>query len=799
MIRHYFHMALRSLRRQGIYAWINIAGLAVGITVFTLIALYVLQEMSIDRFHPGVERAFRIDHARKVNDRELLTPFTPAPLAPRVMEAFQGVESACRVHRATQPVAYQEQRFREEGILYVDPSFTDVFSVRFLAGDGRSALSEPNSVVLTEETARKYFADEPPVGKSLTVGGESYEVTGIVEDISRRSHLDFDFLASFSSLADRAWMQRWSAHNAYTYVKVRPGHDASDLERQLAALVEQELGPMFAEGIGKSFPEFLGEGQRFEYFLQPMAGIHLDSHTEFELEPNGDRRLVASLVAVALLILLIACMNYVNLATARASRRVLEVGMRKTLGAERTQLVTQFLFEALLTTLAAGALAAVFLAVLWKAAATYLDGEVMARAATDPRSILAALGGLGILALLSGAYPAFVLSSFYPVSMLKRSKGQGAGGRGLRRTLVVFQFTIAIALLATTLIVDRQMRFLSRKDLGFQPAGVLAVNGLELLEDRWEAFKQEGLRIPGVVSASAASTLPGRLILEGYLYPGTSTRQEDLVTALVVESDADFAKTLGIRVVEGESFSAAELEAKDGLLVNAMVPERLGWPAPLGKLVTVGHVPATIRGVIGNVYLKSLHQPPLETVIRPLVGRPKVLAVRIEEGRTQSVVPQLAACWKKFAPDQPFDTTSLDQEIAASYEPERRLMRVISAFTLVAVFLACLGIAGLSAFVAEQRVREIGIRKALGATAGQVTFLLTREFLALLALALAAAAPFAWYASHRWLEGFALRAEIPWWLFPAAGTLIAGVALATVGLQALRAAVADPAKSLRYE
>jgi putative ABC transport system permease protein len=798
MLKHYLQTAFRSLTQQGLYAWINVVGLAIGITLCVLITLFVAQERSYDRHHAGMERIYRIAHEVSVNDRVIRTALTPGPLSVRLAESFPEVESSCRLYRSRRPVAHGENRFLEEGFLFVDPSFLDIFSLRFVAGDGRSALHRPHTVVLTEETAQKYFGDQSPLGKSLVVSGEAYTVTGIVEDLSHRSHLAFNFLAPISSLGSVDWLDYWSSHIFYTYVRLRSGAGAEDFEGNLTRLVNQELGPMFSEAIGKTYPQFLKEGQRFGYFLQPLGGIHLDSNLDFELQQNGNRRVVSSLAALAVLILLIACANYVSLTTARGTKRALEVGLRKALGAERRQLIAQFLVEAMLMTAAAAGLATFLIALLWPATSAYLDREVITDIMARPGNLLLGLTGIVLLGVLAGGYPAFVLSSLQPLEML-RSKGH-ARGRVLRSAMVVFQFSIAMSILVITLVVHLQMVYLSHKDLGFEPRGVFVINGLSLLKERWKGFKEEALRVPHVVSASAATSVPGMPTLEGYLYPESSTRQEDLVTTWFFEADHDFVRTLGIRLVEGKDLSPSEVDTEAGvLLVSSMVPQRLGWPAPVGRLVTMGKVPANIKGVFDVVYLESLHHPPQETIIRPLLRNPKVMAVRVKEGHNQEVIPQLERIWRRFAPDQPFALSPLDQEIAALYESERRLTRVINGFAMAGIFLACLGIFGLSAFAAEQRTQEIGIRKAIGATAGQIAGKLSSELLVLVILGVLLAVPIAWYFAQRWLESFAVYTQIPWWLFPGTGLLILGIALATVGSQTVRAALANPADTLRFE
>lgn len=799
MIRHNLQMALRTLARQGMYAWVGILGLAIGLAVAGLIAQVVLHAAAVDRQIPGVDRLYRIAHEVKVNDRLLRFPLTPGPLAARLRQELAGIESTCRVLRRTEPVALGANRFLEDRFLFADPGLPRFFALHFLSGSGAAALQVPRSLVLTDRAARRYFGDDPPLGKTLLVAGEAYRVTGVVADTSHQSHLAFDFLAPLSSLPRGDWSDRWSAHNFYSYVRLRPGWRAADLQRALDRLVNTELGPQFAAALGKSFPEFLRRGQRFDYFLQPVAGIYLDSHLEHELRPGLDRRLLAVLALLACLVLAISCFNYVNFATAQASTRCLEVGVRKALGAERGQLIGQFLAEAFVATLAAAAVAAGLLWLLHGSVHTALGDLLPDSIAVGLRGALLITAGLAALALLAGGYPAAALATLAPRGPTLGSDGNRAGG-AVRRVLVVVQFTVAMALLVVTLAIGRQLHYLDAKDLGFQPAGVLVVNGLGLLNDRWQGFEQEVRRMPGVVATAAASFLPGGQITKGYLSPGLTTGEDDLVTTAVLEADAGIVETLKLRVGVGRPFTTQESDAGDVVLVTAMIPARLGWATPVGRVVTVGKVPATIRGVLDDVYLESLRYPPHELVVRPLLGtRPRVLAIRIAPGAADTVLPRLAACWSVFAPEAPFDAGALDQRMAALYAPERRLARLIGGFAASAALLACLGIAGLAAYAAAQRIREVGIRKAIGASAVEVACLLTRDLVGPVIVGSLLAVPMAWYAAERWLHGFATRTDLPWWLFIWAGLAITFVALAAAGTQSLRAALANPVDSLHHE
>lgn len=799
MFLHYLKTALRHLRKQGLYTWINIAGLAIGLAISALILLFVVQEYQFDREHPAAERIYRIAHEVTIHSREIRTALTPGPLAPSLAEQFPGVEASCRLYRKTRSVTLASRGFREERLFGADPSCTTFFGIPFVQGDADTALRQPQSIVLTEAMADKYFGTQAALGKVLMVAGTAMTVTGVVEDISHRSHLRFDFLAPLDTQISTQWKESWSPHIFHSYLRLQEGAEADDLRRHIETLVSDDLGPRYTAAIGKSFPEFLQSGQRFDYFLQPVTGIHLDSHLDFEMQTNGDRTLVYSLIGVAFLVLLIAVVNYLNLTTARASKRSREVALRKSFGAEKSQLMSQFLVESLLTTVAAGVLAALFLLILWKPASEVIERDILIATLTSPWNVLWVTLGLGFLALVSGLYPSLVLSSYKPMRMLRSAQGSGTG-KGLRRVIVVGQFAIAMVLMVVSFTIHRQIDFLTTRDLGFEADGLLAVEGVSSLGARWTTLKEQVTALPSVVSASAATSFPGLgASLEGHLYPGTSTRQEDLLSTWIFETDADFLETLNVRLTAGQDFSSEMIEAKDSVLVNSLVAEQLAGQGEIGKLLTIGKVPATVRGIFEDIAVQSLYEPIRATVIRPLERRPRVLIVRVTDGQEARAALDIEDVWSRLAPEKPFEISIPTQDLKALYQTENRLLGVISAFSLAAVFLACLGIFGLSAFSAEQRTREVGIRKTMGATAVEVTALLSQEFFWLVLLSFVVSVPFAWYTTGQWLQSFAFRVDVPWWLFLQVGGLILGLSLGVVGVESMRAASANPADSLKYE
>lgn len=794
-------LAFRSLLQQGALGFLNIAGLALALALVVLLGLFVVQERSFDK-GPEQERAYRIAHVVTLNDRLLRTALTPGPLAAQLRQDFPPLAVAARLYREAQAVSAGDLHFQEERFFFADPEIGQILPLRLVLGEPATALAEPNSVVITEAAARRYFGQDLALGKQLKVAGETFTVTGVAEDLSHRSHFRFDFLAPLAALGTGKWIETWTPHIFHTYLKLRPeGAEpaaAEALQKYLDGLVARDLGPRFAEALGKSYPEFAAEGQQFGYFLQPVGDIHLDSRLDFEIQENGSRQLVDTLSVLGLFILLIACANYLNLSTARAHRRALEVGLRKTVGAERSQLFVQFLTEAGVATLAAALLALPILAVLWPAVAPYYHAETLRQIATSPASAVAVILGLAALALLAGAYPAFVQSAMKPLGILR---GDSPVHHNLvRKATVTLQFGIAAGLLLFVLVVQRQVQFLTTKDWGVDPRGVLVVNGLHLLGERWTGFKEGVLGIRGVASASATTSLPGSTTIEGYLYPGISTLQEDLVSTWIFEADPDFVDTLKIRMLDlAPDLDRQARGASDFILVNRLVPARLGWDAPLGRMVSVGKVPAVVRGVFDDVFVESHRQGLRPTVIRPLMRRPRFLAVRTDPARSHEALAAIEGLWRQFAPGQPFAAHLLEDDLARAYEQEQRLARILVSFALAAVFLAGLGVFGLASYLAASRVQEIAIRKAMGGTAFQVAASLSLRALGLVALGALLGAPLAYFGARKWLTGFAYRAEIPWWLPPLPCLLVLALALAATAFQLFRAALTPPAEILHHD
>jgi putative ABC transport system permease protein len=797
MFKHYVKMAFRSVMRDKSFALLNLCGLGLALAVFLLTVMFLRDEMRYDR-HSAAERQYRIAADVKIGERELGAPMTPGPLAALLKEDFTSVEATCRVHKTERTVEREPSLFRETDFLLVDADCLDFFGLELVQGEPARALTEPRSVVLSQETARRYFGDSDAVGQALVVEGEEYTVSGVVRETGRRSHLRFAMLAPLAHAPAGPWVDSWLANNFYTYVQLREG-SAADLEASFAGLIEKHVGPSFGQAMGTTFDRFLESGGRLRYYLQPVRDIHLRSNLEHELGPNGSLTLLYILGVLALLVLVVASINYVNFTTARATRRALEVGLRKTLGATPGQLRVQFLLEALLVSLVA-AVIGLLLATLFlpsfnrMVAGTYTLVDLYAGSLLTVL-LLATLA----VAFLSGAYPTMLLANFPPISMVNRRLHRGAGARRFREALVAFQFVVAMVLIVSAFVVHRQLRFLVEQDLGFDPRGVLIIDRARALGEDWAAFRAELRGVPGVTGVAGATSAPGRLVREVF-FGVAGGAGDEMETAWLLDAEPTIFQVLAIPVLEGVAFTEADVD-RAVVVVSPTAARRLNFLEPLGESVEISARPTNpaIIGVIPDLHVQSLHQPVRPAVLRPLTSTPGIITVGVAPGERSAVEAKVAALWRRFVPHQPLEISALQEEIALLYGAESRMLDVSRALTLVALLIACLGILGLAALSCQQRTKEIGIRKVLGATGSDIVVLLTGDLVRLVAVAVIVASPLAAYMMQRWLESFAYRLPLPWWVFPLAAGVVTAAALLSAGYQALGAARARAITSLRYE
>jgi putative ABC transport system permease protein len=807
MLRNYLKVAVRNFLRRPGFSLINVVGLAVGVACCLLILLFVRDELSFDRHNDRLDRIYRVGLSAFVNNNANEGVYSPSPIAKGLVDEVPEVEAAARVRRFGFPVfRHGDKVFSEERVLWVDHAFFDIFTVPFVAGDPRTALREPLTIVLTRAMARKYFGDEPALGRVIDADGKwDYVVTGVVEDPPRNSHFHYDFLASVETFPDSR-SPVWVNNNYLTYFLLRENARAEAVEAKLAGLVRKYVGPQIQAAIGITLDQFVASGGRYDYFIQPVKDIHLRSHYDGELEPNSDIAYVYIFSVVALGILAVAVINFVNLATARSARRAREVGIRKTLGSHRGRLVRQFLVESVLMALLAVLLALLLVQVLLPAFNRVTGKDLAMPYAENPLVIPGLLGLVLVVGVLAGAYPAFFLASFEPVTVLKTETAGRPRKSRLRNVLVVFQFAVSVILIIGTIVVRRQMDYVRTRNLGFNKDQIVVVEKAGDIGGQVRAFKQALLANPRVLGASNTEDLIGD-DLEGRVFKLAGAAGEENHLFNTMQTDEDFAKVYEIEMAAGRYFEAARPTDAGAAVINETAARELGITDPAGRrIVAVGPTPEqsqtlTLVGIVKDFHFQSLH-----TGIRPLIIRcyapqsfGKFLSVRVSPENIRETIDFMDRTWRGFAGNQAFEYRFFDDHFARLYDADERTGRVFLAFSVLAAFVAGLGLFGLSAFAAEQRTREIGIRKTLGASVGGVSLLLAGQFAKWTLAANLIAWPLGYYFMHRWLEKFAYRAALSPLPFLLASLLVLAFALLTVSYQTVKAAMADPVKSLKYE
>ena len=810
MFSYYIKIAFRNIFHQRFYAAINIFGLGIGLAGCFIIVLFVLQELSYDTFHKDADRIFRVNYSANLGGDDYTIENTPPPLAQTLKQEFPEVEFATRVFPGgEQLVRYDDKSFGEKNILGVDSSFLSIFSFQLEKGDPHTAFTVPNSVVLTASTAEKYFGREEAVGKLLYFGKnqEPYTVTGILKDPPSNSHLQFSMLTSLSSYEQvEQFNWSWVWCGLVTYVKLKENAAPEVLEAKFPELIQTHASHTIGMLYQNTVEEFKKSGKRIELSLQPLSRLYLySSHLGGGISLKGDIKYLRIFSFVALFIILLACVNFMNLSTARFARRGKEVGIRKVMGSHKKQLVYQFLAESLLTTFLALLLASTLSALFIQSFAETLQIQPGLSTINIPVFVLLVFGLSLLVGVLAGAYPAFFLSSYKPVEVLKGRLRMGLKSSGLRNGLVVFQFAVSICLLICTALVFKQLDYLKKKDLGFTKENVLIINNADRLANQLGAFKQELGQLPGVLSSSNSRGLPSKTIDSDLFIPeGKGLEAGKLLSFIAV--DEDFVETLDLKVKEGRNFSKDHpsdfASDENAVLLNEAAANALGWQDPLNKeLLCLRFEGLNLRviGVVKNFNVRSLYSTIEPLVILPASKAAPYLSVRIQENNYQQIVAAAEQLWGNYSSGLPFEYSFLEDDFNALHKAEQRQGKIFSLFTGLAILIACLGLLGLSAYAAEQRTKEVGIRKVLGSSVAGVAGLLSTSFIKLLVIANLLAWPIAWYGMDQWLQDFAYKTEMSWWIFALAGIATFILALLTVSFQSVKAALANPVDSLRSE
>ncbi len=800
MLKNYLKIVLRNVKQHPGYTFINVAGLAVGIACCLLIFSYVRDELSFDRFHENADSIYRLISVANGPDGARDIALSRTPEGPALVQEFSEVRKAVRLFQfrgdRSELIQYGDQRFRESGIFFVDSTFFDVFSFSFLKGVPETALVRPNTVVLTESMARKYFGDADPLGETIQLGirGTTLEVTGVVEDVSPRSHLQFNFLGSFASLSASARADNWVRIWLYTYILLEDDARIDRLETKLPDYIAK-YNPDLYERYRQ------GEGE-FPLRLQPLVDIHFDNISGVDLNyRSGDRRTVYTFSIIGVFILFIACINFVNLALALAANRAREVGIRKVAGAVRRQLVVQFLAETVSFSLAASLLAFGLAHAVLPVFNTLAERTITLGGVADPTVWGAVLGASLLVGVAAGGYPAFVLSAFRPAAVLKGGLHRGGKGVSLRRILVVFQFSISTFLLIGTGILYDQLGYFHSKNLGFDKEQVVLIPIQDTsLRGRFKTIKQAFARHPNVVAASGIQSPPGADGLWRFVRAGES----DDTGALwkTYHGDFDYVDLMGMTIVAGRSFSESfGTDTTDAVLLNEAAVRALGWDSAsaIGRRIVADDQENTIIGVVQDFHHASLHEPitPLVIALNPNTAR--VLAVRILPTAPAETLADLERLWKEWDTAYPFVYSFLDEDFARKYRNEETMGQLFGYFAALAIFIACLGLFGMAAHTAERRTKEIGVRKVLGASVASILIMLSKDFTRMVGLALLIAAPLAYLVMNRWLQDFAYRIEIGPGVFLQAGGSVLLMALLTISYHAIQAATTNPVSALRYE
>jgi putative ABC transport system permease protein len=793
MIRNYFKTAWRNLSKNKVFSLINILGLTIGITCCIMIFLFVLNEFSVDKFHKKGANIFRVMRGFETNGERKYVPYLSGPYATALLNDNKGlIKQAVRVMPNSGLITFDDKAYTEQKLFAADADFFTLFTFPLLKGDPATVLKEPGSIVLTETAAKKYFGNADPMGKVVQYNKRlQLKVTGIAKDVPSNSHLDFEVIIPLSNYAHEDWFSVWINNNNFTYVLLDKPQDQARIEKTFPHFMDKYMGETM-----KRF------GANFDLKLTPLNDIYFEPYTQFDSAKHGDKKVVFIFLSIAALILLIACINFMNLSTIRAVERSKEVGMRKVMGALRNHLVWQFIGESLLLAIISSVLSIGLLQLLMPWYNELLGYELTVSWST-PAIYLFLLGAIVVVGFLAGSYPAIVLSNFSPIQALKGKLKLGKGGAFFRQALVVVQFSISVLLIIGTIIIMNQMRYIRTKSLGFNQEHMLVIplENNDVYNQRF-AFKNELQASGQVISAAVMSGEPGGFHdIQGFEVEGI---QNEIMKLNSQFTDFEYVKTLGLKIIAGRDFSAQYgTDTMQAAIINRKAATQLGFTPEqaIGKWIK-----NTIRdqerrrivGVVEDFNFRSLKEQMNGLVIAPGNDN-RVMVVKLKSGDIPAAINTIKNVYSRMAPVYPFQYRFLDDNFDRLYKKDVRQQMLISVFSALAIFIACLGLFGLASFTAAKRTKEIGVRKVLGSSVPNIVVLLTKDLLKPVALSILIASPIGYWAMHNWLQNFAYQVDIHWWIFVLAGLIAAFIAVITVCFKAVKAAVVSPVKSLRSE
>lgn len=807
MFRNYLRIAWRNLIRHKVFSIVNIIGLAIGITICFIIFLFVSDELSFDRFNKNADDIVRVVFKADINGGKIFEANVMPQVAAAMKNDYPEVADATRLFQSGFPkIVYGEKKLKDEEMAYVDPNFFSIFTLPFIEGDAAKALLEPGSMVITRSIADKIFGKEEAIGKTLTLPDEQnarFRITGVINDIPANAHFHFNLYASMTGLPD-ARSNSWMGSNFFTYVLLQKGTDYHALQAKLPGMVTKYIGPQIQQAMGISLEQFRTKGNELGFELQPLTSIHLYSHSNNELSPPGDPKYVYIFSAIAIFMLLIACINFINLSTAGASKRAKEVGIRKVIGSGRGALVRQFLLESAVL-VGISLVVAVLFVKLTLPVFNDLSGKHL-QLGFSWRIILSFLA-LGVLvSVLAGIYPAFVLSSFKPVIVLKGAAGRtGKKGFSLRSGLVVFQFIISTGLIIGTLVVWQQMKYIQHINLGYQKEQLLILSNSYALGKQEPVFKEEMLKDPRIVNATISSYRPAGPSNNNNALAYAEGHEDQIMKTIEFHIDDQYIPTFSMQMAAGRNFSKDMPTDSTAMIINEKAASAFGWDdrTAIGKTIIRQNsdrgfnVPYHIVGVVRDFNFKSLHEPitPLLMTLESDYG----LICKVKTDNITGLISDMKHKWDQFHTGEPFIYEFMDDLYNKTYAAEEKTGTILNIFAVLTIFVACLGLFGLATYTAEQRIKEIGIRKVLGASVAQITQMLSSAFIKLVLVACCIAFPIAWWAMDKWLQGFAYRIHIGWWMYALSGFLTILIAVCTISFQAIRSAMANPIKALRTE
>jgi putative ABC transport system permease protein len=789
MLKNIFKTAIRHIVKHAGYSILNILGLSLGITSALFLVIYVSDEVSYDRYHDKADRIYRVSSKITESDDQFTWIVAQLPFAPQVLQDYPEVEAAVRfIDMPRALYKYEDKEYNEANFYYVDSALFDIFTYKVIRGDVRKALTEPNKIVLTEKTAARYFGDADPIGKTLSTDNRSFEVTGIIGDVPSNSHFRFDALASRNNLPEQ--IGSWGNFGVFTYLLLPEGIDVKAFETKMQGMYAAYMEPIFG-----------ALNIKIEYILEPITRIHLYSRNPSEPEPTGSITYVYIFAIVALFLILIAAMNYMNLATARSSRRAREVGLRKVVGSRRSLLVFQFLSESTALTVISLVISLILLAALLPRFNLLAGKSFDLHVITSPAVLFSLLGIILIAGLFGGSYPALFLSKYSPVTVLKGEITQGSAGSLFRKILVVIQFTVSVIMIVCTLVVFRQLSFLKNADQGFDQENVLGLELNRSMTSRYPVLKQALLDNPNIKYVGSTNTPvgegSGKLLFDVETDQGMSQRGINFAVV-----DHDFVEALGITIVQGREFQEdMPSDTLSGVVVNETFVKRMGWSDPIGKKIEAGDENTLRARVVG--VMKDYHQTGMYNEIESLLLAYRTINnfvyVKLSGKDTEKTLSFIESTWKEVFPDQPYSYTYLTERFNRQFETDEKRGLIFTLFTVLAIIIACLGLFGLASYTVEQKTREIGIRKVFGASERVILLLVVKEFLILASISIVIAVPVAYFFMSSWLENYVYRTKLGVPLFLLAGLLTLLITFVTISYKAWQAAVTNPASSIRTE